>query len=143
MSIKFLSWLLAIGLLLAAAWHFRDSPYVDTAIRGLRQATAPSLSGKDMRPAETTRAGASAAKTSSALRKCVSGSKVLYTDGSCPAGSTEQSVGKGTVTVVAGQQAPGTATAEKSGSVPTARDIAASPNKSDIGEKRMERIIGK
>jgi len=139
---KALTWLAAIGLLLAAAWHYRNAPYVRELLAGYKQPAAPNAAGKDKRSPEG--AGPSPGTAPGALRKCVSGPRVLYTDGPCPEGSKEQSVEKGTVTVVVGQRPPGAAAAaDPAASPPGARDVPAPAGEQSIREKRMERTTGK
>lgn len=71
------------------------------------------------------------------LRKCLQGSHILYTDGPCPAGSREQAVSDGRVTVVPATPVPAAAAASR----PNARDILGRPDDGTLRDQRMERQI--
>jgi hypothetical protein len=110
---------LAIGLLLAAglsvaAWVFRNA----LGLPGMAEAP----------PA--------------AVRKCVTGSQVLYSSQACPAGSREQAAGGGTLTVLPAARVP-TAADGASRPLPNVRDLLIDPQAVDIKERRIEAVTGR
>ncbi len=121
-----MDWKSAAGLLClagvaAAAWWYRE---------------ALGLPGADRSAA----AVPSAAEAG--LRKCQAAGRVLYTNGSCPAGSREQGVEGGTVSVVAApRMAPAPAAAASR--LPNVRDLLQGDAGVDIKERRMEEVIGR
>lgn len=149
MSIKTYFWGLVIAVLAAIGWRIM---HTETAQQWLHPNTtqpvvinfdnqdAPSA-GPPLRPGES--AITPMPKAASGLHKCRKGGQVIYTDGECPAGSKEQTVG-GTVTVVAGQK---TAQPVNAGSADkphaNVRDILLDPRDADLRDKRMDQIINR
>jgi len=74
----------------------------------------------------------------SGLHKCVAGTKVLYTDGVCPAGYTTGAV-KGSMTVLA---LPAATPPSKPSSGPNATQQSGSANAGLIKQKMVERTVG-
>jgi hypothetical protein len=73
-------------------------------------------------------------------RRCVVNGSVLYTNDACPAGSTEQQVKGGTITVMPAYKAPPAPATAGSG-IPNARDLLAPKGgtlKDQAHEKAME-----
>lgn len=149
MSIKIYFWGLAIALLAAVGWRYM---HTEAAQQWLHpQVTKPVVINFDNQSAPSAgpppQAGESMTtpmpKAASGLRKCRKGSQVIYTDGECPAGSKEQTVG-GTVTVVPGQ-APTQPAPNPSGTTPrgNVRDILLDPRDADLRDKRMDQIINR
>ena len=129
--------LFVIGVLVmgaAAAWHFR-------APLGLSQLISA------IHPTDPTRAAAAAG-----ARKCLSNGKVTYTNEACPAGSREQALSGGTLTVL--KAAPVVPPAVPS-AVPSAdpstnasapaqvRSSLLDPKAPNVREQRMEAVIGR
>lgn len=102
----------ALAVLAAALWFGRDRPAVQQALPApLREALSPA----------PTRARPPAAATTQP-RKCRNGDQVIYTDGPCPAGTREQALAGGTVTVLPGPAAAAPASAASA--VPPLRRLA-------------------
>lgn len=95
--------------------------------------------GKAQQAAGSEAAGVSIGKAA-ALRKCLQGSRVVYTDGPCPAGSREQAVSEGRVSVVPATPVPALPPAAAA-SLPNARDILGRPDDGTLRDQRMERQI--
>jgi putative N-acetylmannosamine-6-phosphate epimerase len=75
------------------------------------------------------------------LRKCVRGTAVSYTDQPCPAGAREQSISKGTMTVMAGTRPAPPASAEKlQERRKTIRDVV-DVDGTELRRRQMERVI--
>jgi hypothetical protein len=135
-----------IGSIVAAVWYLQDSTFV----RGIlddRQRWSPlsiSFEVDAHFPSNPPRTGAAGTKTSGAMLKCVEGSRILYTNDACPAGSTEQSLDGGTLTVAPAVRPSVIPSASAlAASLRTARDLAAPSGEDKLMDKRMEQIIGK
>jgi hypothetical protein len=102
----------ALALAAAASWRFRNAPWVHEflhpqAVKKLniefdnstvRQYETPSPPDPAKKGNEPLPVGA--------LRKCVRGSDISYTNNPCPAGSKEHALSKGTVTVLSAPPKP-------------------------------------
>ncbi|MEY2689513.1 MAG: hypothetical protein RL375_3712 [Pseudomonadota bacterium] len=106
----------ALAIVGAVAWWLRDSPQ----LQGL---TNPGVSQ---------------------ARKCITAAEVVYTNGPCPAGSKEQAVDGGAVTIVPAQRVVRLpAGADAAASRATVRDLLVPPDGIDLRERQMERAIGR
>jgi hypothetical protein len=129
-------WTMCLGLLAAAAWHWRDAP----AVRELRQGRLPAAVG------EAGAAAMGAGASASAVRKCIVDGQVLYTNDECPQGARGRPLQGGTVSVVPAAPAAPRADGAASSGIPNARDLLIKRDGVDLQEKRMERLeesIGK
>ena len=124
----------ALLLLLAAAgWSLRQSE----AVRGWlhpRDPRAPAITFDNGSVRQAASAASDAAvpiKAPGGFRKCRKGKTVVYTDRSCPEGTLEEAVAKGTLTVLPAQTPAAS----------TARGAAKPADAMDLREKRIERII--
>lgn len=89
---------LALLALALALWLGRDLPAVQQALPApLRQALRAGPAPQPPQTGATPRAQAGA---TAAPRKCRQGERVIYTDGDCPAGTHEQALVGGTVSVL-------------------------------------------
>ena len=149
MSIKIYFWGLIIAVLAAIGWR---TLHTEAAQQWLHpQTTQPLVINFDNQEPPSAgpppQAGESTItpmpKAASGLRKCRKGNQVTYTDGDCPAGSKEQTVG-GTVTVVPGQtvtQSSHTSGTDKLHA--NVRDILLDPRDANLRDKRMDQIINR
>lgn len=133
MRMRSLSWiLLLVTALLLALWWGRDQPALQAWLPdALRQAPAvPTL------PNLGTAAGANPA---AAARKCVgAGALVTYTNGPCPAGTREQALDGGTLSVLPAVRAPAAAAAaETAGSAQAPLRRLAGPDDSAAQRERV------
>lgn len=104
--------LLGIGIG-AAAWRYWQPELIE-------RWSAPSAAALQ----QLGRSAQGAAATSPAApRKCRTATAVIYTDGACPAGSREQTLDGGTVSVVPGQRPPAAAAAEAPAAPASARSL--------------------
>ncbi|WP_088278900.1 hypothetical protein [Ideonella sp. A 288] len=144
-------WALPLALLAGAVWLYRDVAPVRQVLEfvhhTVRQTAAtvptpalPSLGTAADGPAAAPRAPAGA-RPPGGLRKCVGGGTVVYTDGSCPAGTQAQAVTGGTVTVMPAQPVPASADAPAS-RASTIRDLVMKPGEKTIQEMAVERATG-
>jgi hypothetical protein len=108
--------LLLVALLVGlGVWLMREPGSVAKLADRAKQSVAPAVS--------------SVTSNSNPLRKCKRGSEVLYTNDKCPAGSQEDAVQGGSLSVL--PAAPVVA--------PPAAQSASEPS---LQEKRMDKIIG-
>jgi hypothetical protein len=122
MGFKSAAGLAGVALAVAAVWFWRDALAPPRAWLSWRTAPeAPSAAG-------------------AGLHKCIDAGRVLYVNGGCPAGSHEQALGGGTVSVVARTPAP---TGAAASALPNARDLLLDPRGVEIKDRRIEEIIGK
>jgi hypothetical protein len=77
------------GGLLLAGWLVKDLPAVRHVLDALPAGSTAAFGGPALKTPE--QAG---------LRKCVTGSRVVYSDEACPAGSREEAIRGGNVSVV-------------------------------------------
>jgi hypothetical protein len=84
---------------------------------------------------------------SSQARKCSTGAKgagIVYTNGPCPAGTSESAIDGGAVTVLPAQRVVRLPEmAEPGASRATIRDLLAPPDGVDLREKQMERALAR
>lgn len=104
MSIKIIIATVAVSVLAAAGWFFRDAPAVrETAdsVTGFGESILPDNKFTVVRADNEKNAGKSD-KTGAAnpLRKCVSDGRTIYTDEKCPSGTREAPIAEGNITVV-------------------------------------------
>lgn len=135
--------IIVVAVLGVVGWKKRDEiPFLRDAAREVeRQADkveVPKIRF-DNDPAATS--DAPQAKPSSGVpRRCVVNGSVLYTNDACPAGSTEQKVKGGTITVMPAYKAPPAPESASSG-IPNARDLLKPKGgtlKDQAHEKAME-----
>jgi hypothetical protein len=81
------------------------------------------------------------AASAAGLRKCMVGGQLLYTNGNCPAGSREQAIQGGSVSVVASPRAV-PAPAPAASRLPHVRDLLLDPQGADLEDRRMDAVIG-
>lgn len=100
MSLRSLSWiLLLVAALALAAWWGREHPALQRLLPESLHAVPQGLRTPELR------AGAAAA----AARKCRGAGQLVYTDGACPAGTREEAMDGGAVTVLPAQRPPAAA----------------------------------
>ena len=73
-----------------------------------------------------------------AFRKCQRGAQIEYTNGPCPAGTREQGVGAGTLSVLPAPPAPAGSAAG-----PALRELAKSVDPREMQERAIDRAIGR
>ncbi len=147
MTIKHVFWGFVIALVAAIGWRYKDADAVQQWIHpqsskpvGIRfdngqpPGAGPAPLGGEARITPMP-------KAATGPHKCKKGNQVIYTDGDCPAGSKEQTIG-GTVTVVPGQRVSTPLGATTGASRANVRDILLDPKDADLQGKRMDRIIG-
>jgi hypothetical protein len=78
------------GAIAFGGWYFRDSPPMQRALNSLTQSIP---------------AAASLMKEGKPTHKCLRDGVLIYTDGPCPLGTTEQQIENGTLSVIDGQRA--------------------------------------
>lgn len=130
---KTLLWALGLALAAALAAYVHDPQLVR---RWWPQAPATSI----LTP---TPAAAGGQTHGSRLRKCVTGTTVVYTGGECPAGSQQQPLSGGTVSVLPAQPATTPGNSDAPARTPHARDLLVKPGEASIKDQRMDAIIGK
>ncbi|WP_284614466.1 hypothetical protein [Aquabacterium humicola] len=99
-----------VGALAAVVWWLRDTPPLRELAARLRT-SAPAqwitqqgaTIEREVRPPA---ANAAPGVAAAALRKCIDGAQVTYTNGDCPAGSRAQAVSGGTITVLPATPVP-------------------------------------
>lgn len=104
----------------AAAWHW-----------GYPRAPAASL----------TSAIVGKAASGETLRKCRRGAQIEYTNGPCPAGTREEGVGAGTVTVLPAAPAP--SAMPGSAAKPLLRELAGTVDPRQMQERMIDRAVGR
>jgi hypothetical protein len=124
------SLLLLLVLLLAglAAWLMREPGSLARLTERAKQSVAPALTSATSATSATPSTSSQSASPAG-LRKCKRGSEVLYTNDKCPAGSQEDLVKGGSLSVL--PAAPVVAA--------PVTDAASEPSMKD---KRMDKIIG-
>jgi hypothetical protein len=132
MPAKVLSWfVLATVLAAAALWWWRDHPRVRAVLAAL-PVPSSSLSLTSKAP-------------SSAVRKCVGAQQVLYTHEACPAGTREQGMGAGTVSVLPAAPrvpSPGAPAPEVAASAETPlRRLAGDGLPPDLQQRRVDQAL--
>lgn len=122
-----------------AAWTQREAAWVRQLMPGAATAPTPFDANDRSEPQHKAAPGANASARPG-LRKCLQGGQVSYTNGDCPAGSREQAVTGGTVTVMPGQS---TFTAPRlpslPASVPNARQLIAPHIEPTLREQQQQR----
>lgn len=134
-------WILLLAVL-AAGWLLRDTEPVRRLLHSAKQVAPPvPLPGWGEAAADPARPGASTAGTTgtaSRVRKCLRGAEVIYTNERCPAGSREQGLSGGTLTVmpspVTGTTGPAAASATLRGTLPP-------PSEVDVREQQVEQAL--
>lgn len=122
----------AIGLAIVAAlaWHDEGSSLV-------RRILSTQQSG----PGSRALPGAMAereARSASGVHKCMSGSKVVYTDAPCSRNQEERAMTGGSVTVVEGKRRR-VEPPSLSASIPNARALLKGPDEPSLMERTIER----
>ena len=139
---------IALAVLLAAGYQFRDSDFVKTTMKRAtdlaklsRPEGIPSFdSGSPWMPASS---GSAKLKVAQDLRKCKSKAEIIYINGECPAGSREISIGAGSVTVLPAAPLPVRASGDKTAMPPNVRELLLQGDDGRLLEKHMDEIIGK
>jgi len=120
-------------------WKHRDEiPFLRDAARQVERVEVPKIRLGNDQPS-TAGAQDRPAASSGAPRRCLVNGSVLYTNDACPAGSTEQKVKGGAVTVVPGYKAP-VAPASAGSGIPNARELLA-PKGGTLKEQAQERAM--
>lgn len=146
MTIKHIFWGFIIALLAAIAWRYKDAeavqqwlhPQSATPVEIKFDNDAPPSAGPAPQAGESTITPMR--KAAAGPHKCKKGNQVIYTDGDCPVGSKEQSIG-GTVTVVPGQHVAAPVGSGNGASRANIRDILLDPKDANLSDKRMDRVI--
>jgi hypothetical protein len=138
---KTLFWTLLLGLIASFGWHYREAPFIQRWLNPPPPVVTQERTWRDdalERPAaaQPAQAAQTVQKSTGGMRKCRQGASVVYTDGDCPAGSQEHSVG-GTVTVLKDQRKLVNA-AKTPQSADTALPLTEDPV---MRAKRMEQVI--
>lgn len=147
MTIKHVFWGFVIALVAAVGWRYKDADAVQQWIHPQSSKSIEIRFDNDQPPGAGPAPLAGEAritpmpKAATGPHKCKKGNQVIYTDGDCPAGSKEQTIG-GTVTVVPGQRVSTPLGATTGASRANVRDILLDPKDADLQGKRMDRIIG-
>lgn len=147
MTIKHVFWGFVIALVAAVGWRYKDADAVQQWIHPQSSKPVEIRFDNDHPPGAGPAPLAGEApitpmpKAATGPHKCKKGNQVIYTDGDCPAGSKEQTIG-GTVTVVPGQRVSTPLGATTGASRANVRDILLDPKDADLQGKRMDRIIG-
>jgi hypothetical protein len=125
--------LLLLASLLFAAWQHRDRLIAATEQRAL-----PALNklAKEVSP----QSEAPLAHGKTALRKCLRGTEVIFTDAACPAGFKGQAVVADRVTVVPAADIPPPATSQSSSATALHQALELDKN-AQLGEKIIERAV--
>lgn len=146
MTIKHVFWGFVIALVAAIGWRYKDADAVQQWVHPQASKPVEIRFDNDEPPGAgpAPQAGESRItpmpKAATGPHKCKKGNQVIYTDGDCPAGSKEQTIG-GTVTVVPGQHVSTPLGATAGASRANVRDILLDPKDADLQGKRMDRII--
>jgi hypothetical protein len=111
---KGLMLLLVVLLVGAGIWLMREPAQLARLTQGVKQSLAP--------------AAAAVTPTTTATRKCKRGNEVLYTNDNCPAGSQEQAVKGGSLSVLP--------------AAPMVASPASAAPEPSMMEKRIDKIIG-
>ena len=147
MTIKHVFWGFVIALVAAVGWRYKDADAVQQWIHPQSSKPVEIRFDNDQPPGAGPAPLAGEApitpmpKAATGPHKCKKGNQVIYTDGDCPAGSKEQTIG-GTVTVVPGQRVTAPISTATGASRANVRDILLDPKDADLQGKRMDRIIG-
>jgi hypothetical protein len=147
MTIKHVFWGFVIALVSAIGWRYKDADAVQQWIHPQSSKPVEIRFDNDQPPGAGPAPLAGEAritpmpKAATGPHKCKKGNQDIYTDGDCPAGSKEQTIG-GTVTVVPGQRVSTPLGATTGASRANVRDILLDPKDADLQGKRMDRIIG-
>lgn len=142
MIAKTLFWTLLLGLIASFGWHYREAPFIQRWLNPPPPVVTQERTWRDdalERPAaaQPAQAAQTVQKSTGGMRKCRQGASVVYTDGDCPAGSQEHSVG-GTVTVLKDQRKLVNAAKAATPSTETALPLTEDPV---MRAKRMEQVI--
>ena len=137
---------LAVALVLAIGWHYREPARELLAPAPVARTTPFKFDNGSIRDAERASAPGTgappvAAAVPGGLRKCVRGTTVLYTDKTCPPGSREQGVRADNVTVLPATQptAPQPAGGQAPPREPLLRELAGPDDTAAMREKAIDR----
>ncbi len=144
MTLRVLSWVMLAAIVAAVGWRYRDADWVRGWARsGPAEPVRIHFDNGTVReylPASTPDAAPLAGPAG--VRKCRRGSEISYVSGTCPAGSKEQPIAGGTVSVVPGAGAPkpppAVAAGPRRSTLYDALDPSGEPN---LRERAMERAI--
>lgn len=124
--------IVALGI---AGWGLRETALAQWLLRQAASVgSAPAAEPAPARPAM-----APTNKAVAGLHKCRVGSAVTYTDRPCPAGSRNESVVEGPVTVLPAPAVP----APVPSHLPNVRDLALDGSEQALRERRAEQAIGR
>lgn len=134
--------IIVIAVLGVVGWKKRDEiPFLRDAARQVeRQAETVEVPRNPFAesPPETAD-GPRANPTPGRARRCLVNGSVLYTNDACPAGSTEQAVKGGTISVMPAYKAPPSPATAGSG-IPNARDLL-KPKGGTLKEQAQEKAM--
>ena len=132
---KSISAVVALIVLIGLAWTYRDR----LGLRESARAAMPDIELPAVLRSLSTPAPGSGPATG--VRKCVDGGQTLYTNGACPAGSREQAVAGGSVSVLPAPAAVvgGTGAAKAPGS--GGADRRADPSGPAAKDAQIDRLI--
>lgn len=133
--------IVVLAVLGVVGWKKRDEiPFLRDAARQVEREAAKVELPKFGAGNEAAGPGEPRAKpVSGAPRRCLVDGNVLYTNDACPAGSTEQKVQGGTITVMPAYKAPPPPASAGSG-IPNARDLLA-PKGGTLKDQAHERAM--
>ena len=144
MSISRIFYGLALVLVLAVGWHYRNSDTVQSLIDPpSRHPVKVEFDNGTAHPPAPLQA-VEPPKSVAGVRKCKKGNAVIYTDGNCPPDSKELSISSGSVTVVPGQSV-GSSISSNIPALPASpsRDANPGADEQSIRDKMMERVINR
>lgn len=131
--------LIVVAVLGVVGWKKREEiPFLRDAARQVQSVDVPKIRLDEGVPSIDRNDGA-VPPPPTGVRRCVVNGNVLYTNEACPAGSAEQKVKGGTVTVMPGYKAPAAPGSASSG-IPNARQLLKPDEtlKDKMHEKAME-----
>jgi hypothetical protein len=134
----------AVLLLLAVAWRYRQSEFLGGAKAPAAKPAAIQFDNGSVRAPILPASGADGQTPLPmppvGLRKCVKGGTTTYTDALCPTGTKELPIKAGAITVVPGQK-PGSAAEAPRRNL---RDVLSPPGEEqNLKEKQIDRVIGR
>jgi hypothetical protein len=147
MALKNIFLVFLLALLLAMGWRMRHTATVQQWLHPKTSQPAQPIQfdngsvRQERAASDTVAVAATPPRVPGTLRKCKKGSAVVYTDAACPAGTKEQALSGGSVTVLDSPKPPPQAAAGATGHGPTVRDWLGSPGEPTLREKHMERML--
>jgi len=147
MALKRFFVVLGVLLLLAAGWRLWRSESVQLWLNPTPEQRLQIRfdNGTVRQAASAASVVPGSARVAGGLRKCQRGAQVVYTDGLCAPGATEQAVTRGTVNVMPGHgPAPAAAAAAAGPTTPprgNLHDVADRSAEMTISERRLQQAV--